>query len=147
MAVAKAIVVISADGQICRYGMQSGDEVWTRCATLGSAPGARAVVRTGHARVLVRSAREVAAVDFTSGVPHWRVADETGFQDPFAANSETAFVVHADGRVEAIDHQRGVERWRSEPLGDITAMAASADGVYVATAGGELIRFVTTPTP
>jgi serine/threonine protein kinase/outer membrane protein assembly factor BamB len=147
MAIAKAIMVINTDGQICRYGMQSGDAVWTRCATLGSATGARAVVRTGHARVLVRSAHEVAAVDFTSGVPHWRVADPNGFQDPFAANSDTAFVVHADGRIEAIDHQRGVERWRSEPLGDITAMTASDDGVYVATAGGELIRFVTTPGP
>jgi outer membrane protein assembly factor BamB/serine/threonine protein kinase len=147
MAAAKAIVVINADGQICRYGMESGDAVWTRCARLGSAPGARAVVRTRNARVLVRSAREIAAVDFTSGASHWRVADRTGFQDPFAANADTAFVAHADGSIEAIDHQRGVERWRSEPLGGITAMAASDDGVYVATADQHLLRFASAATP
>jgi outer membrane protein assembly factor BamB len=93
--------------------------------------------------VLVRSAREIAAVDFTSGVPHWRVTDTTGFQDPFAANADTAFVVHADGSIEAIDHQRGVERWRSRPLGKVSAMTAG-DAVYVATADGRLLRFDTT---
>ena len=139
-AIAKAIVVINANGEICRYGMKDGNEVWTRCATLQSAPGPQAVVHTRHARVLVRSAREIAAVDFTSGVPHWRVKDTTGFQDPFAANADTAFVVHADGSIEAIDHQRGVERWRSRPLGKVSAMTAG-DAVYVATADGRLLRF------
>jgi serine/threonine protein kinase/outer membrane protein assembly factor BamB len=140
-AIAKAILVISADGQICRYGMQDGDEVWTKCATLQTATGARAVIHTRNARVLVRSAREIAAVDFTSGVPHWRVADGAGFQEPFAANTDMAFVVHANGSVEGIDHQKGVERWRSEPLGDVTAMTAGDGAVYVATADGDVTRF------
>jgi outer membrane protein assembly factor BamB len=140
-AIAKAIVVINAKGEICRYGMQDGNEVWTRCATLQGAPGAHAVVHTRHARVLVRSTREIAAVDFTSGVPHWRVTDTTGFQDAFAANTDTAFVVHADGSIEAIDHQRGVERWRSQPLGEVSAMTAGGDAIYVATADRRLLRF------
>lgn len=140
-AIAKAIMVINTAGEVCRYGMQDGDEVWTRCAALQSAPGAQAVVRTRNARVLIRSAREIAAVDFTSGVSHWRVTDETGFQDPFTANTDMAFVAHADGSIEAIDHQRGVERWRSQPLGDVTAITAGDDAVYVATADSRLVRF------
>lgn len=139
-AIAGAILVIDAKGEICRYGMRDGDQVWTQCATLESGPGADAAVRTRNARVIVRSANEVAAVDFTSGTSHWRVTDDTGFQEPFAANAESAFVTHADGGIEAIDHQRGVERWRSEPLGEVTAMAADAEAVYVATAAGDLTR-------
>lgn len=56
-----------------------------------------------------------------------------------------AFVAHADGGIEAIDHQAGVERWRARPLGDVTAMAADDDAVYVATADGRLVRFDAAP--
>jgi hypothetical protein len=116
------------------------DSVWTRCAALRSAPDPQAVVRTRNARVLVRSAWEVAAVEFTSGVPHWRVTDETGFQEPFTANAAMAFVAHANGTIEAIDHQDGVERWRSRLLGEISAMTAADDAVYVTTADGRRRR-------
>jgi outer membrane protein assembly factor BamB len=146
-AIAKAILVINTDGDICRYGMQDGNEVWTRCATLQSAPDPQAVVRTRNARVLVRSAREVAAVEFTSGVPHWRVTDAAGFQEPFTANAAMAFVAHANGSIEAIDHQDGVERWRSRRLGEISAMTASDDAVYIATADGRLLRFDASAPP
>lgn len=145
-AMAGAILVIDAQGEICRYGMRDGDRVWTTCATLESGPGANAAVRTRNGRVVVRSANEVAAVDFTSGTSHWRVTDDTGFQDSFAANAELAFVTHADGAIEAIDHQRGVERWRSGPLGEVTAMAADAEAVYVATAAGDVTRMQATDT-
>lgn len=145
-AMAGAILVIDAQGEICRYGMRDGDRVWTTCATLESGPGANAAVRTRNGRVIVRSTNEVAAVDFTSGTSHWRVTDTTGFQDPFAANAELAFVTHADGGIEAIDHQRGVERWRSGPLGEVTAMAADAEAIYVATAAGDVTRMQATDT-
>lgn len=145
-AVAGAILVIDARGRICRYGMRDGDRVWTRCAALESGPGASAAVRTRNARVIVRSTHEVAAVDFTSGTSHWHVTDASGFQEPFAANAELAFVTHADGGVEAIDHQRGAERWRSGPLGEVTAMSADNEAVYVATTAGDVTRMqATTP--
>lgn len=140
-AIAGAILVISADGEICRHGMRDGSRVWSECATLERSSGSRAVARTRHGRVIVRSEREVAAVDFTSGTAHWRVSDEAGFQRPFATNTASAFMVHADGSVEAIDHQGGVERWRTAPLGDVSSMAATQDAVYVAAAGGRLMRF------
>jgi outer membrane protein assembly factor BamB len=143
-AIAGAILVIDSRGQICRYGMRDGDRVWTRCATLESGPGASAAVRTRNARVIVRSTNEVAAVDFTSGTSHWHVTDAGGFQAPFAANAELAFVTHADGGIEAIDHQRGVERWRSGPLGEVTAMTADDEAVYVATAAGDVTRMQAT---
>lgn len=143
-AIAKAILVIGEDGQICRYGMQDGDAVWTACAPLANAEATQSVINTRSGRVIVSGAHEVAAVDFTRGTRQWQVTEQSGFQEASAANEDAAFVAHADGTVEAIAHDRGERQWRSEPFGTITAMTADRDAVYVATADGRLTRL---PSP
>lgn len=146
-AVAGAVLVVGSDGSVCRYDERAGSAVWTTCAALEREDASASVIAVRNRLVLVGSEHEVMAVDFTRGTPQWRIVADRGLQLPSASTATAAFVVAADGTVEAIAQRNGATLWESAPFGEITAMAASDAAVYVTTADGRLTRLEAPEAP
>jgi serine/threonine-protein kinase len=139
-AIAGAAFVVGRDGRICRYGAATGEEVWTTCQRFGAELEDAPVVYARDARVIVASPVAVAAYDFTNGLRQWSrtLADE--LQASVAGSPDLTYVAREDGVLRALDHDSGLERWRAQDIGDVTALLGDAQGVYVGGGDGDVMR-------
>jgi outer membrane protein assembly factor BamB len=139
---AGASFVVGRDGSVCRYASDSGEAVWTICETFpGELPPAPSLdARSG--RVIVASSDALAAYDFTTGQLLWDQASPDQPSLAVASGPKLAYVAREAGVVQAIDHESGRLQWRAQDIGDVTALTADAEGVYVGAADGSIVRLL-----
>jgi serine/threonine protein kinase/outer membrane protein assembly factor BamB len=137
---AGAVLVLTDDGRLCRYDAEDGRPTWGSCAALQRADGDARIVSARDGRVIVAGANEVLSVDFTSGRRQWRITTDQPLQPTVTTNPSATYIAAADGTIEAIGQRDGTALWETAPFGEVTAMAAADEAVFVATEDGRLTR-------
>ena len=135
-----AVVLVDRDGRVCRYAADTGEPVWTSCQDFPAQPETSPVVQARSRVVVVATPGVVAAYDFSSGTPQWEHAPEPTDRPAVAGAAGLTYVADGDGVLHALDQRSGREQWRATDIGDISALQADADGVYVGSREGSIVR-------
>jgi serine/threonine protein kinase/outer membrane protein assembly factor BamB len=144
-ALAGAIIVVGHDGSVCSYEAKDGDTAWPACPTLERTDAPATITQISDGRVVIANEHEVLSVDLASGTPQWRIVSEDALQPAMTGNNVATYVAAADGTVEAIAQRNGASLWQSAPFGQISAMTATDDAVYLTTTDGRLTRLEAPP--
>ncbi len=139
-ALAGALLVLTEDGRLCRYGADAGRPVWSACASLDRRDADARIVSVRDSRVIVAGTHEVMSVDFTSGQRQWRITSDRALQPEVTTSPTATYIAAPDGTIEAIGQRTGASLWETSPYGPVTAMTATDDAVFVATEDGRLTR-------
>jgi outer membrane protein assembly factor BamB len=142
-ALAGGVLLLTADGRLCRYSADSGEPVWSECASLQREDPDARIVSVHDNHVIVAGAHEVMSVDFTSGRRQWRTSSDRELQPAVTTGPSAAYITAPDGTIVAIGQRDGASLWETAPFGSVTAMTATDEAVFVATGDGRLARLDT----
>lgn len=133
-----AVVMADRTGDVCAYDPVDGTERW--CERVPGLPDGVPTVVADRDVVVVIVGSTVTALALETGAQQWTF-DAPRTLTPIAASSGAQVVVtDVAGRAHGLDLTRGFEAWRASGFGEVTALAATADAVYVGTRGGRIVR-------
>lgn len=140
IAVDGAVLVVGANGDVCRYDADDGQTGWSSCAQLEHDDVPATITQVSESQVIICSPSEMVSIDYASGTPTWRIVSEEPLRQAITTNGTAAFMATADGTVAAIALDDGTTQWQSGPFDSVSAMAATDEAVFVTTAGGRMAR-------
>ena len=140
IAVDGAVLVVGANGDVCRYDADDGQAGWSSCAQLEHDDVPATITQVSDSQVIICNPNEMVSIDYASGTPTWRIVSEEPLRQAITTNGTAAFMATADGTVAAIALDDGTTQWQSGPFDSVSAMAATDDAVFVTTAGGRMAR-------
>jgi serine/threonine-protein kinase len=132
-----AVIFGTQSGEVCAHDPSNGKESW--CTKVDALRDAEPrVLAEGDTVVVVTPAR-VVALDQATGEQLWTFDPPQRLTSMADANAGDVVVVDRTGRAQALALGSGDLRWRSAGLGDVTALVAAEDTIYVGTEDGSVV--------
>jgi outer membrane protein assembly factor BamB len=133
-----AVIFGTQSGEVCAHDPSNGKESW--CTKVDALRDAEPrVLAEGDTVVVVTPAR-VVALDQATGEQLWTFDPPQRLTSMADANAgDVVVVVDRTGRAQALALGSGDLRWRSAGLGDVTALVAAEDTIYVGTEDGSVV--------
>jgi outer membrane protein assembly factor BamB len=138
-----AVMFGTQDGQVCAHDPSNGKESW--CTEVDALRDAQPHLLAEGDTVVVVTRTGVVALDEATGEQRWTFDPPQPLIPVAAAVAREVVVVDRTGRAQALALDSGDRRWRSAELGDVTALVAAEDNIYVGTEDGSVVCVRPTP--
>ena len=133
-----AVVIADRGGNVCAYDPIDGTERW--CEGVPGLPDGVPTVVAERDVIVVIVGSTVTSLALETGAQQWTF-EAPRMLTPIAVSSgRDVIVTDVAGRVHGLDLARGFEGWRASGFGEVTALTATADAVYVGTRRGRLVH-------
>jgi outer membrane protein assembly factor BamB len=132
-----AVMFGTQNGEVCAYKPSNGKESW--CTEVDALRDAEPRLLAEDDTVVVVTRTEVVALDQATGEQRWMFDPPEPLAPVAAAVAREIVVVDRTGRAQALAMDSGDQRWRSAELGDVTALVAADDNIYVGTEDGSVM--------
>jgi outer membrane protein assembly factor BamB len=126
-------------GRVCALEPSRGEESW--CIHIETLRDAQPRMLVEGDTVVVVTPGEVIALDRADGARRWTFDAARRLTSVADITPSDVVVIDRQGTAEALTLESGEPRWRSEELGDVTALVAVEDAIYVGTEDG-MVRSV-----
>lgn len=133
-----AVVVADHTGQVCAYDPADGALRWCRIVE-GLAEQEPSIIAVGDT-IVVALESTVTALALESGATRWTFDAPDALHPIVAGAGGQVVVADVKGRAHGLDLDRGFEAWRASGVGEVTALAATDDAIYIGTRDGEVAR-------
>lgn len=133
-----AVVLATRTGQVCAYDPADGAQRW--CVDVDGLTDEPPVLTAERDVVVVVRGSTVTGLALETGTLQWDFEAPRTLLPIVASDGTQVVVADAAGRARGLDLERGYEAWRASGFGEVTALAADEDAVYIATRAGRLIH-------
>ena len=131
-----AVLFATQSGEVCAHDPSDGTESW--CTEVDGLRDAEPRVLAEGDTVVVVTPRGVVALDQATGDQRWTFDPPQPLTSVADVSARDVVVVDRRGRAQALALDSGDRRWRSAGLGDVTAVVALDDDIYVGTEDGSV---------
>jgi serine/threonine protein kinase/outer membrane protein assembly factor BamB len=124
-------------GRVCALDPSDGDESW--CTYIEALRDAEPRLLVESDAVVVVTPRQVVALGQADGAKRWTFDAAQRLTSVADVTPSDVVVMDGRGNAHALALDSGEQRWRSDALGDVSAIEAVEDAVYVGTENGVVL--------